>query len=83
MDLLDTQLYSIIGEQGFTRLVAAFYRRIQPMTFSAPSIRRMISQVPRPAFGSSSSSDSAVRITIPSSAVTLACECATRRFRSI
>jgi hemoglobin len=28
MNLLDTQLYSIIGEQGFTRLVAAFYRRI-------------------------------------------------------
>jgi hemoglobin len=28
MDLLDTQLYSLIGEDGFTRLVAAFYRRI-------------------------------------------------------
>ncbi len=28
MDLLDTQLFGIIGEEGFTRLVAAFYRRI-------------------------------------------------------
>ena len=29
MDLLDTQVYSMIGETGFTRLVAAFYRRVQ------------------------------------------------------
>src|SRR5690348_15964148 len=28
MDLLDTQMYSVIGEEGFTRLVAAFYRRV-------------------------------------------------------
>jgi len=28
MDLLDTQVYGIIGEAGFTRLVAAFYRRV-------------------------------------------------------
>jgi hemoglobin len=28
MDLLDTQLYPLIGEAGFTRLVAAFYRQI-------------------------------------------------------
>lgn len=28
MDLLDTQVYSIIGEDGFTRLVGAFYRRV-------------------------------------------------------
>jgi hemoglobin len=28
MDLLDTQLYGIIGEDGFARLVAAFYRRV-------------------------------------------------------
>src|SRR3954467_7581515 len=28
MDLLDTHIYSIIGEEGFTRLVAAFYRRV-------------------------------------------------------
>ena len=28
MDLLDTQIYSIIGEDGFERLVAAFYRRV-------------------------------------------------------
>jgi hemoglobin len=28
MDLLDTGVYAIIGEEGFTRLVAAFYRRV-------------------------------------------------------
>lgn len=28
MDLLDTQIYSLIGEEGFTALVAAFYRRV-------------------------------------------------------
>jgi len=28
MDLLDTQIYSRIGEEGFTRLVHAFYQRV-------------------------------------------------------
>jgi hemoglobin len=28
MDLLDTQVYSLIGEDGFHRLVAAFYKRV-------------------------------------------------------
>jgi hemoglobin len=28
MDLLDTQLYGLIGEAGFSRLVAAFYERV-------------------------------------------------------
>jgi hemoglobin len=28
MDLLDTQVYGVIGEEGFTRLLAAFYRRV-------------------------------------------------------
>jgi hemoglobin len=28
MDLLDTQVYELIGEDGFTRLVAAFYHRV-------------------------------------------------------
>ena len=28
MDLLDTQVYDVIGEDGFRRLVAAFYRRV-------------------------------------------------------
>jgi hemoglobin len=27
-DLLDTQVYSLIGEDGFHRLVAAFYRQV-------------------------------------------------------
>lgn len=28
MDLLDTHIHGIIGDEGFTRLVAAFYRRV-------------------------------------------------------
>jgi hemoglobin len=28
MDLLDSHVYSLIGEDGFRRLVAAFYRRV-------------------------------------------------------
>lgn len=28
MDLLDTQVYELIGEEGFTRLVAAFYQKV-------------------------------------------------------
>jgi hemoglobin len=28
MDLLDTRLYSVLGESGLTNLVAAFYRRV-------------------------------------------------------
>ena len=28
MDLLDTKLYGMIGDEGFARLIAAFYRRV-------------------------------------------------------
>lgn len=28
IDLLDTQIYSLIGEEGFEKLVAAFYRQV-------------------------------------------------------
>jgi hemoglobin len=28
MDLLDSQIYSVIGEEGFAKLVAAFYGRV-------------------------------------------------------
>jgi len=28
MDLLDTQLYALIGDEGFARLTAAFFRRV-------------------------------------------------------
>jgi hemoglobin len=28
MDLLDSQVFDVIGEDGFARLVAAFYRRV-------------------------------------------------------
>src|SRR5690242_3652145 len=36
MDLLDTNIYSIIGEAGFTRLVSAFYRRVPNDAILAP-----------------------------------------------
>jgi hemoglobin len=28
MDLLDSRLFDLVGDEGFTRLVAAFYRRV-------------------------------------------------------
>jgi hemoglobin len=28
MNLLDSDIYTILGEEGFTRLVSAFYRRV-------------------------------------------------------
>jgi hemoglobin len=28
MDLLDTQVYELVGDEGFSRLVAEFYRRV-------------------------------------------------------
>jgi len=36
MDLLDTQLFSIVGEEGFTRLVANFYKRVPNDDILAP-----------------------------------------------
>lgn len=36
MDLLDTQVYELIGEDGFTRLLAAFYRRVATDDILAP-----------------------------------------------
>ena len=36
MDLLDTQVYGLIGEDGFHRLVAAFYKRIPSDDILAP-----------------------------------------------
>jgi hemoglobin len=36
MDLLDTEIYSLIGEEGFTKLVAAFYRRVPTDDILAP-----------------------------------------------
>ena len=35
-DLLDTHVYGLIGEDGFTRLVAAFYRRVSTDEILAP-----------------------------------------------
>jgi hemoglobin len=36
MDLLDSKIYSIIGEEGFTKLVRAFYQRIPADEILAP-----------------------------------------------
>lgn len=36
MDLLDTHVYGRIGEEGFTRLVAGFYRRVAGDEILAP-----------------------------------------------
>jgi hemoglobin len=36
MDLLDTHVYGLIGEDGFRRLVAAFYRRVATDDILAP-----------------------------------------------
>ena len=36
MDLLDTQLYSMIGDDGFARLTAAFFRRVPTDPILAP-----------------------------------------------
>ena len=36
MDLLDTQVFGLIGEEGFARLVAAFYRRVAADDILAP-----------------------------------------------
>ncbi len=35
-DLLDTHVYALIGDDGFTRLVAAFYRRVGTDDLLAP-----------------------------------------------
>ncbi len=40
MDLLDTQIYGLIGEVGFTRLVAAFYKRIPADDLLGPMYHR-------------------------------------------
>lgn len=39
MDLLDTQVYELIGDEGFVRLVAAFYRRIPDDDLLGPLYR--------------------------------------------
>jgi hemoglobin len=36
MDLLDTQVFGLIGEDGFARLVGAFYRRVRTDDLLAP-----------------------------------------------
>src|SRR5216110_3035275 len=40
MDLLDTHIYSLIGEEGFTRLVGAFYKRIPTDEILGPMYRQ-------------------------------------------
>ena len=36
MDLLDTQVFGLIGEEGFARLVGAFYRRVRTDDLLSP-----------------------------------------------
>src|SRR5215218_1075825 len=36
MDLLDTKIFDVIGEDGFTRLVGAFYRRVRTDDILSP-----------------------------------------------
>jgi len=36
MDLLDTQLYALVGEEGLSRLIAHFYKRIPSDDILAP-----------------------------------------------
>jgi hemoglobin len=40
VDLLDTQIFPLIGEEGFARLVGAFYRRIPADDILGPMYRR-------------------------------------------
>ncbi len=40
MDLLDTQIFDAIGEEGFTRLVAAFYSQIPGDDILGPMYQR-------------------------------------------
>jgi hemoglobin len=40
-DLLDTHVYSVIGEEGFRRLVAGFYRRVATDDILAPMYPKM------------------------------------------
>ena len=72
-DLLDTHVYALIGDDGFRRLVAAFYRRVpRRTTSSVRCIRSTTWPAPRTACAGSSSSASAGRTTTPSSAATRA-----------
>lgn len=41
-DLLDTRLYAMIGEEGFARLVRAFYRRVETDDILAPMYRESV-----------------------------------------
>jgi hemoglobin len=40
MDLLDTDVYGLIGDEGFARLVAAFYKRVPGDDLLAPMYPR-------------------------------------------
>jgi len=40
MDLSDTQIFPLIGADGFARLVAAFYRRVPDDSILGPMYRR-------------------------------------------
>ena len=42
----EDKIFSLVGEEGFTRLVAAFIGRFTLTTFLARCIRKMIAQEP-------------------------------------
>ena len=46
----ELDVYSLIGAEGFTRLVAAFYRQFRKMTFWDPCTQRRISRALSSAF---------------------------------
>lgn len=41
-DLLDTRVYGLIGEEGFARLVDAFYRRVEQDDLLGPMYRESL-----------------------------------------
>lgn len=43
-DLLDTRVYSLIGEEGFERLVTAFYRRVEGDDRLGPMYRESLAK---------------------------------------
>ena len=83
MDLLDTHIHSLIGEDGFTRLVAAFYSRIPADPILGPMYEKRDLAGARRGCVISLFKDSAGRTRILNSVAIRAFACATGRFMSI
>ena len=81
--MTDEQLYGVIGEDGFARLVHAFYAQVPgDEILGALYIRRTTSLARSSACATSSSDASAARRATSSSAAIRGCGCATCRSRS-